>query len=55
MDVSRKIILSLKISSELNEKLMREAEKERRSRHSQIIYTLEKSYAGIETGKEKRK
>ena len=38
-----KIALSLRIPATLNVKLLAEAEKEKRSRHAQIIYTLEKS------------
>ncbi len=44
MEVKTEINLSLKIPLELNEKIIREAEKEKRSRHSQIIYSLEKLF-----------
>ena len=44
MEVKTEINLSLKIPFELNEKIIREAEKEKRSRHSQIIYSLEKLF-----------
>ncbi len=35
----------------LNEKLLREAVKEKRSRHSQIIYALEKAFERADTEK----
>ena len=49
-----KIVLTLQISATLNAQLIAEAEKEKRSRHSQIIYALEKAFGNEETKKEKR-
>lgn len=49
MEFKTEINLSLKIPLELNEKIMREAEKEKRSRHSQIIYSLEKLFSEAPT------
>jgi hypothetical protein len=45
METKTKINLSLKIPLDLNERIIAEAEKEKRSRHSQIIYSLEKLFA----------
>ncbi len=44
------IFFTLKLPQELNEKLVAEAETERRSRQSHIVYLLEKT-VGRENGK----
>lgn len=41
---------TIDIPAELNERLVREAKAEKRSRHRQIIYLLEKNY-GLLSGK----
>jgi hypothetical protein len=47
---SEEIYFTLRLPLELNEKLVAEAEAERRSRQSHIIYLLEKNF-GRENGK----
>lgn len=49
METKTEINLSLKIPFELNERIIAEAEKEKRSRHSQILYSLEKLFGENQT------
>ncbi len=43
-EISDEVVFTLRISRELNNKLVAEAENERRSRQGQIVYLLEKSF-----------
>jgi hypothetical protein len=53
-NTTKEIVFSLRIPLDLNKKILAEAGKEKRSRHSQIIYALEKAFETEETKKEKR-
>lgn len=50
-----KVALTLHIPATLNTKLIAEAEKEKRSRHAQIIYTLGKFFEPSEKNGKKEK
>lgn len=43
-EISDEVVFTLRISRDLNNKLVAEAENERRSRQGQIVYLLEKSF-----------
>ena len=43
---TEEVTFSLRISGELNEKIIRAAHREKRSRQAQIVYSLEKMFAG---------
>lgn len=43
-EISDEVVFTLRISRDLNNKLIAEAENERRSRQGQIVYLLEKSF-----------
>ncbi len=51
---TQEITSSLKVPVELNEKILREAEKERRSRQAQIIYSLEQIFVESPNGNGKK-
>jgi len=51
---TQEITFSLKVPVELNEKILREAEKERRSRQAQIIYSLEQIFVESPNGNGKK-
>lgn len=52
-ETTENIALSVRLPGGLYEQILREAEKEKRSRHSQIIYALEKFFEKA-TGNGKR-
>lgn len=51
---TQEITFSLKIPIELNEKILRKAEAERRSRQSQIVFSLEQLFADAGNGNGKK-
>ena len=53
---TEEITFSLRISGELNEKIIAAAQKEKRSRQAQIVYSLEKLFAEApqESGKKEK-
>ena len=55
MTAPLRIALTLHIPATLNAKLIAEAEKEKRSRHAQIIYTLGKFFEPSEKNGKKEK
>jgi len=51
---TQEITFSLKIPIELNERILRKAEQERRSRQAQIIYSLEQLFVETPNGNGKK-
>jgi len=51
---TQEITFSLKLPAELNEKILRKAEQERRSRQAQIIYSLEQIFVETPNGNGKK-
>lgn len=51
---TQEITFSLKIPQDLNEKILRKAEEERRSRQAQIVYSLEQLFTDAPNGNGKK-
>ncbi len=51
---TQEVTFSLKVPVELNEKILRKAEAERRSRQAQIIYSLEQLFTDAPNGNGKK-